>query len=124
MIINIQSDVRISVLILKRTGPSTPWIASTRIRARVGTVIRGRALDLVEEYRLRLPELEVLLEMSEPKAVGSRFLACTEASTSGLRARAHEVRLVTESWSLVVGGSSQRHIVTADGADLVDEGFV
>ena len=32
--------------------------------------------------------------------------------------------LITESWSRVVGGSGQRHEITATGYFLVDEGFV
>jgi hypothetical protein len=86
-------------------------------------VIRGRAHQLVDEHQLRLPELEVLLEMSEPKAWfavpgmygGFSFWLETEHD---------QVQLVTESWSRVVGGSGQRHIVTPDGSRLVDEGFV
>ena len=41
-----------------------------------------------------------------------------------LEAEHDDVRLVTESWCRVVDGSGQRHIVTADDARLVDEGFV
>ena len=32
--------------------------------------------------------------------------------------------LDVESWSRVVGGSGQAHVITADGAVIVDEGFV
>ena len=35
-----------------------------------------------------------------------------------------ESMLVVESWSRVVGGSGQRHHVTASGCTLVEEGFV
>ncbi len=35
-----------------------------------------------------------------------------------------ELRLVVESWCRVVEGSGQRHHITAQGAELVDEGFV
>jgi hypothetical protein len=85
-------------------------------------VIRGRAHELVEEHRLRLPELEVLLEMGEPKAwfaIPGMYGGFSFWLENG---RDH-VQLVTESWCRVVGGSGQRHIVTADGARLVDEGF-
>lgn len=32
--------------------------------------------------------------------------------------------LIVESWCRVVGGSGQRHRITADGCELVAEGFV
>ena len=32
--------------------------------------------------------------------------------------------LDVKSWSRVVGGSGQRHVITTAGAILVDEGFV
>jgi hypothetical protein len=38
--------------------------------------------------------------------------------------RAIELTLVSESWSRVVGGSGQRHAVTASGVTLIAEGFV
>jgi len=38
--------------------------------------------------------------------------------------RGTALRLVTESWCRVVGGSGQRHEITADGCRLVEEGFV
>jgi hypothetical protein len=35
-----------------------------------------------------------------------------------------DAKLISESWSRVVGGSGQRHEVTSEGSRLVDEGFV
>lgn len=32
--------------------------------------------------------------------------------------------LVTDSWCRVAGGSGQRHLVTPEGAKLIEEGFV
>ena len=34
------------------------------------------------------------------------------------------VKLVSESWCRVAGGSGQRHEVTSAGSQLVEEGFV
>lgn len=33
-------------------------------------------------------------------------------------------RLIVESWSRVVGGSGQAHVITESGSVLVEEGFV
>jgi hypothetical protein len=41
-----------------------------------------------------------------------------------LEAAGVEAKLVSESWSRVVGGSGQRHEVTSEGSRLVEEGFV
>jgi hypothetical protein len=86
-------------------------------------VIRGRAHELVKEHQLRLPELEILLEMSEPKAWFA-VPGMYGGFTFRLETAHDQVQLVTESWCRVVGGSGQRHIVTTDGARLTDEGFV
>ena len=94
-----------------------------RIQGRFHEVIHGRVHDLVQEHGLRLPELEVLLELSEPKAWFA-VPGMYGGFNFWLEAEHDDVRLVTESWCRVVDGSGQRHIVTADDARLVDEGFV
>ena len=35
-----------------------------------------------------------------------------------------EPTLTVESWCRVVGGSGQRHVITPDRTELVEEGFV
>lgn len=35
-----------------------------------------------------------------------------------------QVALITESWCRVVGGSGQRHKITDQGIELLEEGFV
>lgn len=86
-------------------------------------VIRGRITVLPDWDTLRLPELEPLLELAAasywfpvPGMYGG--FACT------LEARGALSSLTVESWCRVAGGSGQRHLVTATGATLVDEGFV
>ena len=61
---------------------------------------------LVREYALRLPELEPLLELEH------------ELEEAGV-----EARLVGSSYSRLVGGSGQRHLITPEGSTLVEEGF-
>ncbi len=78
--------------------------------------------DLARKQELRLPELEVLLE------TGEEFWFPVPGMYGGFcygldPDRDHHV-LVVESWSRVVGGSGQRHEVTADGYELTDRGFV
>jgi hypothetical protein len=41
-----------------------------------------------------------------------------------LEGEGEQTKLITESWCRVVGGSGQRHEVTAEGSRLVEEGFV
>ncbi|WP_446212932.1 hypothetical protein [Micromonospora sp. IBSANI012] len=86
-------------------------------------LIRARVGDLVDEHRLRLPELEVLLETPRGGALfsvpgmygGFNFTLAVEDDRA---------KLTTESWMRVVGGSGQRHEITANEVILVEEGFV
>ncbi|MGU3782134.1 ankyrin repeat domain-containing protein [Burkholderia metallica] len=78
---------------------------------------------------LRLPELEPLLELdAQAERVwfgvpgmygGFAYTLRIDAAADGAAAV-----LVSTSWSRVVGGSGQRHEITAHGSTLVDEGFV
>ncbi|WP_446904069.1 ankyrin repeat domain-containing protein [Burkholderia sp. YIM B11467] len=74
---------------------------------------------------LRLPELEPLLELD---AQAARMWFAVPGMYGGfgyaLRTDGDAAVLVSESWSRVVGGSGQRHEITANGCTLVDEGFV
>ncbi|MEO0539195.1 MAG: ankyrin repeat domain-containing protein [Cyanobacteria bacterium P01_A01_bin.123] len=86
-------------------------------------VIVGRAKNLLKEAGFRLPELAVLLELPEPK------MYCPIPGMYGgfsywLAETGPNAKLVSESWCRVVGGSGQRHEVTAAGSQLLEEGFV
>jgi hypothetical protein len=86
-------------------------------------VIRGRAAELIDEQGLELPDLSPLLSTDESEAWfpipgmygGFRYWLEGEGETA---------KLITESWCRVVGGSGQRHEITAQGSRLVEEGFV
>ena len=86
-------------------------------------VIRERADALVREHALRLPELEPLLEMAEP-----RLWFAVPGMVGGfhfwLDTLAGDPVVIAESWSRVVDGSGQRHLVSPHGSLLLAEGFV
>ncbi|GIG85494.1 ankyrin repeat domain-containing protein [Plantactinospora endophytica] len=94
-----------------------------RIEELFHEVIRGRAGQFVDEHQLRLPELAVLTEPADsatwcpvPGMYGGFSFRFADTGPGS--------RLVSESWCRVVGGSGQRHEITAEGARLVAEGFV
>ncbi|CAB3758654.1 hypothetical protein B7G54_17295 [Burkholderia puraquae] len=87
-------------------------------------MIRGRIAHLRVDA-LRLPELEPLLELDEQ---AERVWFAVPGMYGGFGYALHTdgatAVLVSDSWSRVVGGSGQRHEITAHGCTLVDEGFV
>lgn len=86
-------------------------------------VIRGRVADLIDQHSVPLPELAPLLSAVEPKAwfpVPGMY----GGFSYWLDGEGEQAKLVTESWCRVVGGSGQRHEITAAGYRLVEEGFV
>ena len=86
-------------------------------------VIRARAAELIDRHQVVLPELAPLLIAAEPKAwfpVPGMY----GGFSYWLEGEGRDAKLVSESWSRVVGGSGQRHEVTAEGSRLVEEGFV
>ena len=94
-----------------------------RIQANFHEVIRGRADEQVREHQLRLPELEPLLEIRQAP-VWFAVPGMYGGFSYTLEADGEQSRLIVESWCRVVGGSGQRHVVSAAGSTLVDEGFV
>lgn len=94
-----------------------------KIQRQFHAVIRGRAERLVQDHQLRLPELEPLLELDQPKMWFPVPGMCGGFSY-WLDADGVEARLVSESWCRVVGGSGERHVVTSEGSTLVEAGFV
>ena len=86
-------------------------------------VIRSRAAALVQEHNLTLPDLTELVRAHEPKAwfpVPGMY----GGFSYWFEGEGPEARLVVESWCRVFGGSGQRHVITAEGSKLVEEGFV
>lgn len=86
-------------------------------------LIHARAEQLVREHALRLPELEPLLELAEP-----RLWFAVPGMYGGFRFWLDQLAgdgvLIAESWCRVVGGSGQRHLVSPHGSLLIAQGFV
>jgi hypothetical protein len=86
-------------------------------------VIRERAGNLIDEHNVVLPELRPLLTAEESNAwfpVPGMY----GGFSYRLEGEGAQAKLITESWCRVVGGSGQRHEITADGSRLIEEGFV
>lgn len=93
------------------------------IQAQFHAVIRGRAAHLVDEQRLRLPQLEPLLELDKPE-MWFTVPGMAGGFSYRLESEGIHARLVSSSWCRMAGGSGQRHEITSHGSRLVDEGFV
>jgi len=89
------------------------------LQTRLHQLIRERAGRLVDEQRLRLPQLAPLTEQHTP--VG---WFPVPGMTGGFHYELHHDRLMVESWSRVACGSGQRHLIDGAGTQLVEEGFV
>jgi hypothetical protein len=86
-------------------------------------VIHIRADQFVREHQLRLPELEPLLEL--PRApVWFAVPGMYGGFSYELEAAGARSRLIVESWCRVVAGSGERHIISAAGSTLMEDGFV
>ena len=94
-----------------------------KVQAHFHTIIRDRADSLIEEHGLRLPELEPLLELDGPK-IWFAVPGMAGGFSYWLEADGVQPTVISESWCRVVGGSGQRHEITARSSQLVDEGFV
>ena len=94
-----------------------------KVQVHFHQVIRGRVDDLVKKQSLRLPELEPLLELDRP-CMWFRVPGMYGGFKYWLETTRVGVKLVSESWCRVAGGSGQRHEVTSAGSQLLQEGFV
>ena len=90
-------------------------------------VIRGQAADLIDQHNLTLPKLAPLLADAESRA-WFPIPGMHGGFSYWLQGEGDQTKLVTESWSRVVGGSGQRHEVSAAGSLLLvpcgDEGHL
>jgi len=93
------------------------------IQRHLHALVVERAGASVQEHALRLPELEPLLELDKPK-----YYFAIPGMCGGFAYRLETVAddpvLITESWSRVVEGSGQRHLVSPHGSLLLAQGFI
>ncbi|MFD0276838.1 ankyrin repeat domain-containing protein [Kitasatospora sp. NPDC127111] len=89
------------------------------LERRLHALIEEDSHGLVAKHRLKLPPVEILTELAEP-----RMWVPVPGMYGGFSIRLEGEGLVVESWSRVVGGSGRRHRITPDATTLVAEGFV
>ncbi|MBA3351110.1 MAG: hypothetical protein H0U23_01570 [Blastocatellia bacterium] len=86
-------------------------------------VIRGRAIQLIIEHKVSLPTLDPVPNPSgEPRWFG--VPGFYGGFSYWFAAGGPAAILISESWSRIIGGSGQRHEITARGVTLIDQGFV
>lgn len=100
-----------------------PYETLASIQKHFHAIIRGRVNDLVEKSGLRLPELEPLLEMEQPR-MWFPVPGMYGGFSYWFNGEGENLKLISESWCRVVGGSGERHEITSKEGKLVDEGFV
>ena len=103
--------------------PPIPEGTLLAIERHFHALIRERAGQLIDEHGVQLPELASLIASGK----GEGFLSIPGmygGFSYRLEGDGEQAKLVSESWSRVVGGSGQRHEITANGAKLVAKGFV
>lgn len=86
-------------------------------------VIRERAGSLIDTHKLELPKLAPILN-SQKSEHWFPIPGMYGGFSYRLAVQDQQVALIAESWCRVVGGSGQRHKITAQGIELLEEGFV
>jgi hypothetical protein len=86
-------------------------------------LIRRRAGNLVKEARLELPRIDTAAKREE-NAAWFPIPGMYGGFKYWIEEDSRTLTLICESWSRVGDGSGQRHRIDAEGAHLVDEGFV
>ncbi len=124
---NILSALR-QVAAFLRAGNEPALDSSTldSIQRHFHALIRERAGDLVGEQELELPDLSRIVGTAASKDTKAWFAVpgMYGGFAYWFEEEGKAAKLITESWSRVVGGSGQRHEITADGSTLLDQGFV
>jgi len=87
-------------------------------------LMRERAGDLIARQQLELPQLTATLLTDQYPDDWFPIPGMYGGFSYHLKVLENEMVLITESWCRVVGGSGQRHKITAQGIELLEEGFV
>ena len=94
-----------------------------KIEQHFHALIHERTSKLTDEQGFELPSLIALLE-SDIRREWFGVPGMYGGFSYWLVGEGEDTVLITESWSRILGGSGQRHEITAEGSKLVDEGFV
>jgi hypothetical protein len=86
-------------------------------------VIRERAERLLAKHPTPLPDLFSMDSEAGEKA-WFRVPGMYGGFSYWFEGEGEQTKLITESWCRVVGGSGQRHEITATGSQLTEKGFV
>jgi hypothetical protein len=100
-----------------------PHDALQKIQQHFHEIIGGRIGELGVKAGLRLPELEPMLEIEQPR-MWFPVPGMYGGFSYWLEGERENARLISESWCRVAGGSGQRHKITSQEGILVDEGFI
>ena len=84
--------------------------------------VRTQGIEKEYVHQLRLPDVEEAQEGTNP--VWFAFPGMYGGFSYRFDQEANPPTLVVESWCRVVDGSGQRHRITRDSCELVEEGFV
>jgi hypothetical protein len=106
-----------------RLKQAVPLGILLKIQSHFHSVIRGRIDSELPNHGLRMPELEPLLELTDPQ-IWFPVPGMYGGFNFRLVSTGVQAKLEVESWCRVVGGSGQRHEITPEGSALVEEGFV
>lgn len=91
---------------------------AARLETHLAALVESRIRPQLK-IRLRHPVVSVLTETPE-----QAIWYPVPGMYGGFAIRLREQHLYVESWSRIAGGSGQAHVVTHEGAVLVDSGFV
>jgi hypothetical protein len=102
---------------------TAPIAALVLLQHHFHNLILERGGSFVEEGKIRLPQLPILLELAVP---GMWFPLPGMCGGFRYQLEGDDVAptLLVESWNRVVGGSGKRHEISNAGFQLVAEGFV
>jgi len=95
----------------------------SKIQKHFHQVIIGRINVISDWQSFRLPDLEILLEIEEP-SMWFPVPGMYGGFNYELIFKGKTIKLISGSWNRVVGGSGERHEITARGSKLVERGFV
>ncbi len=104
---------------------SVPKNTLLSIQRHFHAVIRERSAELIDRHNVALPELTPLLLLAtEEQRAWFPVPGMYGGFSYWFEENGDETKLIVVSWCRIVGGSGQRHEITAVGSQLVAEGFV